>query len=78
MLQFLCDSMRLYLDGEIVGQHSLSCSSDKGLQANALEKLHLACPHDDKNTFDGYVYGLEVLCQASAIKNHHAKVHSIS
>ncbi|KAI3457587.1 hypothetical protein Pfo_014250 [Paulownia fortunei] len=71
--EVLRDLLRLHIDGEIVGEKPLTCSFNKDLHAEALNRIYLACPDENEDIFHGYVHGLDVLFPTSAVKNHYVK-----
>ncbi|KAL8031952.1 hypothetical protein ABFX02_13G062000 [Erythranthe guttata] len=71
--EVLRDVVRLNIDGEIVGEKTLTCSVNKDLHAEALKRLYLECPFENENMLHGYVHQLDVLFATSAVKNHYAK-----
>ncbi|XP_073284064.1 SH2 domain-containing protein B-like [Primulina huaijiensis] len=71
--EVLQDFVRLHIDGEIVGEKSLPCTINKDLLADALRGIFLTCPNGNEDTFNGYVYGMDVSFPASTIKEHFLK-----
>ncbi|KAG8386492.1 hypothetical protein BUALT_Bualt03G0154200 [Buddleja alternifolia] len=71
--EVLQDLVRLNIDGENVGEKLLTCSFNKDLHADALQKIYLACPNENEDIFHGYVHGLDVLLPTSAVKDHYTK-----
>lgn len=68
--------MRLYVDGEIVGENPMNCSLDMDLFVEGLKRLCLACPDENKDVLHGFVYRLDILTREAAIKKHYVKVCS--
>ncbi|KAK9076257.1 hypothetical protein SSX86_004590 [Deinandra increscens subsp. villosa] len=60
------DIIRLYINGEIMGEMHATCSSD------SLKNLSLFGANED-NSIEGYVRGVEILPIMSSIKNYFVK-----
>ncbi|PIM97698.1 hypothetical protein CDL12_29830 [Handroanthus impetiginosus] len=70
--EVLKDLVRLYVDGEIVGEKPLTCSFNEDLHTDALERIYFTCPDENEDMFHGYVHGLDVL-PTSAVKDNRVK-----
>ncbi|XP_016451086.1 SH2 domain-containing protein A isoform X2 [Nicotiana tabacum] len=66
------DLLRLYLDGEIVGEKSLTSSLNNDSVSDSSE-ISLPCISGKGSQLDGYVYSAELLPVVSSIKNHYVK-----
>ncbi|KAL6506884.1 hypothetical protein OROHE_022321 [Orobanche hederae] len=75
--EVLRDFLRLYVDGEIVGEKPLTCSIDvygKLLERSLLcQRIYLAYPRENGDIIHGYVHGLDLVLPAGVVKNHYVK-----
>ena len=79
ILQVSADFVRLNIDGEIVGEKSLSSLINKDSPTSSFGKLALANIGGHCDSLQGYVHNVEVLPPALSIKDHWGKVrHSFS
>lgn len=75
-LQVSTDFLRLHIDGEIVGEKSLSSALETDSNFNGFVKLTLVGGAGDDSSDQGYIYNLKTFPTASSIKDHRAKVCS--
>lgn len=75
LFQVSTESLRLHIDGEIVGERPLSSIFNKNFTLSGSKKITLASTGGDGLKLLGYVHSLEVLPPTLSIKDHHGKVH---
>ncbi|CAH9147626.1 unnamed protein product [Cuscuta epithymum] len=68
-------SLRLHIDGEIVGERQLLTSSpiNSGSHSDVSEMVSHCCIQGNDGGLQGYVYGVELFSQLSSIQNHSFK-----
>ncbi|KAM6584974.1 hypothetical protein CsatB_011976 [Cannabis sativa] len=71
--EVLTDCILLHIDGECVGEKSLSSISEKDCAVNSPGKITLVGGGGDEANEQGYIYKLEILRTTSSIKDHFAK-----
>ncbi|XP_024028241.1 SH2 domain-containing protein A [Morus notabilis] len=67
------DFLRLHIDGEIVGEKSLSSALETDSNFNGFVKLTLVGGAGDDSRDQGYIYNLKTFATTSSIKDHCAK-----
>ncbi|KAI4333438.1 hypothetical protein L6164_018254 [Bauhinia variegata] len=73
MLDVSPDRIRLQINGEVVGERSLSSLLNKESNSCMLKKITLANVGGDGDSVQGFVHNLEVFPHVSSIKDHHSK-----
>ncbi|XP_062087248.1 SH2 domain-containing protein B-like [Humulus lupulus] len=71
--EVLIDCIRLHIDGECVGDKSLSSIFEKESSVNGSGKITLVSAGGDEANEQGYIYNIEVLSTTSSTKDHFAK-----
>ncbi|KAM7503873.1 hypothetical protein LguiB_002777 [Lonicera macranthoides] len=67
------DFVRLYIDGEVVGEKPLTSLLDKESHLEGLRKVSLISTDDNDDRIQGYVYSVEVFPLTSSIKDFYVK-----
>ncbi|KAI5420344.1 SH2 domain-containing protein A isoform X1 [Lathyrus oleraceus] len=65
--------IRLHINGEVVGEKSMSSLLNKESNSNNLKGITLANVCGDRNIVQGYVHNFEGFHTVSSIKDHHLK-----
>lgn len=74
VIQVCQNHIRLQINGEIVGEKSLSSLLNRESNSSTLKKITLANVGGDENSVQGYVHNFEVFPIVSSIKDQHLKV----
>ncbi|KAK9269782.1 hypothetical protein L1049_001560 [Liquidambar formosana] len=67
------DFVRLYINGEIVGEKRLSSSLTNNSNSNGLKRVNLVSVDGNDDGVQGYVYNAKILPITSSIKDHYDK-----
>lgn len=70
--------MRLYIDGEVVGEKPLTSLLDKESHSEGLRKVSLISTDGNDDGIQGYVHSVEVPPLKSSIKDYYVKVHNVN
>lgn len=73
--QVSTDFVRLHIDGEIVGEKSLTSLINEDSRTSSLRKITLANIGGHGDGLLGYVHNVKILPPALSIKDHQGKVH---